>query len=95
MRTTAKAVVKLFRWANRKAWRLFVVKRATSRVIGPSFFKRHAFINHVDNVHAIKQVLDKAFRDQVLAAFYSFNSQKKILAYHNANQGKGDKGLEA
>lgn len=45
------------------------MKRATGRIIRTRLFKRHAFINHIDNINAIEEFLDKTFRYQNSSAF--------------------------
>jgi hypothetical protein len=64
MRTTTKTMIKLLGRANRKAGRFLIVERAAGRVIRTRFFKWHAFINHINNVNAIKQILNKTIWNQ-------------------------------
>jgi hypothetical protein len=59
MRTATKTVIKLLTGAHSKRGGFFVMKRATSRVIGTSLFKRNALINHVININAINEFLNK------------------------------------
>lgn len=68
MRTAAKTMIKLLSGANSKAWRFFVMKRATGRVVGARFFKRDTFVYHIDDINAIQQFLYKTFRNQDLSA---------------------------
>ena len=39
---------------------------ATRRIIRTSFFERHAFINHIDNINAINEFLNKTFWNHIL-----------------------------
>ena len=58
-----KAVVELLGGADRKRGRLFAVKRAQTRQIGPRLFQLHMAANHVHHVNAVEQVLNKSVGD--------------------------------
>ena len=64
MRTTAETMVKLFGRTYCKAGRFFIMERASSRVISTRLFEGYAFINHIDNLNAIEQLLNKTLRYQ-------------------------------
>ena len=54
---TTKTFVNFFRWRNGKGWCLFVMKRAESQVIRPSFLELNEFTYHVENIYAAKDLL--------------------------------------
>ncbi len=54
MCAATKTMVKLLGGADGKAGGFFIMKRTAGRIIGAGFFKRHAFINDVDNVNAVE-----------------------------------------
>lgn len=68
MRTTTKAMVKLLGGTNSKARGFFVMERATGGIIRTRFLEWHAFVDDIDDVHAIEQFLDKTFRNQDVSA---------------------------
>lgn len=54
MRTTPKTMIKLLGGAYGKTWGFFIMEWTAGGVIGTSFFKRHTFINHINDIDAIK-----------------------------------------
>ena len=40
------------------------MERAAGRIIGTGFFERYASIHHINNVNAVQEFLNKAFRNQ-------------------------------
>lgn len=59
MRAAPKTVIKLLGWTNRKAGRFFIMKWAQAHQICAAFFELHKFANHINNVDACQQILDK------------------------------------
>ena len=57
-------MVKLLGRADGEAGGFFVVERAAGAKICACFFERDTFINHVDDVNAIKKLLNETFRYQ-------------------------------
>ena len=54
MCAAAKTMIKLFGRAYSKTGGFFIMKRTAGGVIRTRFFKRHAFIDHINNVNAIE-----------------------------------------
>jgi hypothetical protein len=44
------------------------VKRAAGDVVGTGAFERHIALDHIDNVNAVEQVLNKGLRYQAYGA---------------------------
>ena len=65
MRPTAKTMIKLFGRAYCKTRGFLIMERAAGRIIGTGFFERHTFIHHINNINAVQEFLNKAFRDQI------------------------------
>jgi len=74
MRTTSKTMIKLLGGADGKAGRFFVMKRATGGIVSARFFERYAFIDDINDINAIEQLLNKAFRDQ--SSTFTFVAKK-------------------
>ena len=54
---TAKAVVKLLVWIDRKRSGALIMKLATSGIIFTGFFELNASVDDLDNIEAIEQVV--------------------------------------
>ena len=68
MRTAAKTMIELLGRAYCKTGGFFIMERTAGRIIRTRFFKRHAFIDYINDVNAIKQILNKAIRNQNASA---------------------------
>ena len=82
MRPTTKAMIKLLSWTYSKGWRLFIMKGTASRIVCASFFQRHTFVNHVIDINAIDQFLDKAFWNHILRLIVS--KSFRVYGLHTA-----------
>ena len=78
MRAAAKTMVKLLGGANGKARQFFIMKRATRRIIGTCFFKRHTFVDNINNINTVKQILNEAIWNQ--NGFFTLQLKVKILS---------------
>ena len=56
-------MVELLLGADGKRRRFLVMKRAQPLKVAPGFFKRDGLPDHIDDVDARKEFLDKGFRD--------------------------------
>lgn len=65
MRAATKTMIKLFGRAYCETGGFFIMERAAGRIIGTGLFERHTFINHINNINAVQEFLNKAFRDQI------------------------------
>lgn len=65
MCAAAKTMIKLLGRADCETGGFFIMERAAGRIIGASFFERHTFIHHINNINAVQEFLNKAFRDQI------------------------------
>jgi hypothetical protein len=52
-------MIKLFIRSNRKAWTFFIMKGATGLIISAGLLQGHTAIDHLDNVGAIDQIMNK------------------------------------
>lgn len=57
--TTTKTVIELFGGTDSKGRRLFLVERAKAKQVGTALSKLYVASNHVDDVDAGQQLLDK------------------------------------
>ena len=64
MRAATKTMIKLLGGAYGKARRFFIMKRATRRVISTSFFKRHTFVDDIDDIDTVEQILNETIWNQ-------------------------------
>src|SRR3990167_935221 len=64
MCAATKAMVELLGLADGKGGGFFVVKRTAGDKICPGFFQRDIALNHVHDVEAVKQILNKTFWNQ-------------------------------
>ena len=76
------------------------MKRTASRVIRPRFFERNAFVNHVINIYAINEFLDKAFWNHILRLIVPKSLRAAACKlhrtkHHNALPNKTKKELSA
>ena len=60
MRAAAEAMIKLLSLADGKRGGFFVVERATGDEIRAGLLERHVALDHIDDIEAIKQVLNEA-----------------------------------
>ena len=65
MRAATKTMIKLLGGAYGKARRFFIMKRATRRVISTSFFKRHTFVDDIDDIDTVEQILNEAIWNHI------------------------------
>jgi hypothetical protein len=54
-------MIELLALAHGKRGRFFAVERAAGSVIRTGFFERHVTLDHVHDVEAIEQILNKTF----------------------------------
>ena len=78
MCATTKTMVKLLSGTYCKAGGFFIVKRATGGIISTSFFKRHTFVDNINNINTVKQILNEAIWNQ--NGFFTLQLQVKILS---------------
>ena len=98
MCATTKAVIKLFSRTYRERWGFFIMKGAASRIICTGFFERNTFIDHVIDINAINQFLDKAFWNHILRlivskSFWGYGIGVLHTVHHNGLLNKTKKEL--
>jgi hypothetical protein len=62
--TTAKTVIELLLGLNTERRSLFVMEGAAGGVVLAGLFQAHPFVDYLDNIDPMQQVVDKTLRDE-------------------------------
>src|SRR3989338_10296820 len=87
MCAAAEAMIKLLGLTDGKGRGFFVVERAAGDVVGASLLERHMALDHVHDIDAVQQVLDKTFRNHARTAL---TSRQLLKDFRHAGETRND-----